>query len=645
MRGKPVLIATLLAIATVAAYFSVVTCGFISFDDKGYVYNNPHVRQGISWQGWCYAWTTFDCGNWHPLTWLSLELDSTLWGINPSGYHATNLLLHTINVILLFLVLYRMTAHIRRSGIVAAVFALHPLHVESVAWIAERKDVLCTFFLLLTLLFYVRFAGNPTAGRYMAVVLMFILGLLAKPMLVTLPILLLLIDWWPLGRISLGADSSASARFPRESALMLLFEKLPLFAIATLDGLATILAQRSSMGFLTDLTIDVRVCNMFYAYWWYLLKTFCPTGLTIFYPHPERELSWGQVLCGAVCVSLISGFAVWRCRSKPYVAMGWAWFVIALLPVIGLLQVGAQAYADRYVYIPHIGLFISIVWAIDSWLEDNRIRRWLCDPAIGAILLACGVLTHLQVSYWKDNKSLWTHTISCDPDNYVGHLHLAEVHWLESDYQGTIDHLSKALQYRRCVEHLKPDAYWIYGKSLIELGRPAEAEGKFLLALQTDEDHEKSLDELSKLLKTQNRPRELAQISSRHARALMRAVEEYPNDAETRFKLGLLLAQQGKIASAIVQFQKATQLAPESAAAYNNLAIALADGGRFREAKSTFARAIELDPTLANAHFYLAEILAMEQDFSAAKEHYAESMRLNPGDKEAEQRLNRLLNP
>ncbi len=630
-----------LMVATVATYWPVATYSFVNFDDKEYVYGNPQVLAGLTWPGWVSAWTSFVCGNWQPITVLSLELDGSLCGRTAAGFHATNLVFHTANVLLLFIVLWRMTNSICRSACVAAFFALHPLHVESVAWISERKDVLSTFFLLLTMWAYVAYVSRPSVLRYISVLLQLVLGLLAKPMLVTLPILLLLLDYWPLNRVDWSIRPADDGRFPRQSLRWLILEKLPLFGLALASGLITIVAQGDATKSLPDLTFDVRFAHQFYAYIWYLQKTFVPTGLVAFYPHPERTLSWLSVGIGVLVVGGISAWVLWRRVKQPYLIVGWAWFVIALLPVIGLLQVGSQAYADRYAYVPHIGLFVMIVWEVHSWVAGSQAGRIVGCVVVALSLVACGWLTHVQIAYWTNSETLWTHALEIIPENGTAHFGLGEYLRMEGEYERAIKHFELGLPLKRSGV---ADAYCSWGRCLIGLDRPAEAEQKLLAALKINPYHEVALDELSKLLAKQGRHTEVAQVAEQYDKAIARRATENSNDYAVEVHLGLKQIRKGNIKQAAVHFEKAVQLAPQSAAARNNLASAQLDLKQVKAAKASFLKAVELNSELAGAHFSLAEILEAEGDFSGAKSHFAEVVRIDPNDAEAKQRLARLSN-
>ena len=635
MRVHSLSIATLcvgLVAITVAVYWPVTTCSFVSFDDPEYVYRNPYVLAGLTWTGWKYAWFPFASFNWHPLTWLSLELDGSLWGLNPVGYHATNLALHAANTALMFVVLRQITNRVFRSVFASLFFALHPLHVESVAWVSERKDVLSTFFLFLTIWAYAYYAARPSVVRYLQVLMLFSLGLLAKPMLVTLPILLLLLDAWPLKRINGNRLLSDDGRYPRWPIRLLLLEKIPMLGLAFADGLMTAIVQTPAAKALPELTLDTRVAHLFYAYTWYLQKTLAPLNLIVFYPHPERTLSWTLIGIGITVFFGISALALWHRRNKPHLIVGWLWFVISLLPVIGLHQVGSQAYADRYAYVPHIGLFVMIVWESHSWVASTKPGRIIGSLVATSALIACGILTNTQIGYWTNSKTLWIHAQEIAPESGMIHAHLVDVRMADGDYELAIHHIERGLELKRISV---ANAYCNWGRCLIALNRPVEAEQKFLASLKTDSNHRVSRDELAKLLVQQGRHFEGAQFAPANT----------SNDYANQINLGLAQIQKGNIRQASVHFEQAVQLAPQSASAHNNLAMTQLELKLHNDAKTNFLKAIELNPELAGAHFNLATIFEAENDSAGAKKHFFEVLRINPGDIEARQRLEHLTNP
>jgi protein O-mannosyl-transferase len=394
-------VSLLLVLLTVAAFAGVWQNGFVEVDDDEYVYTNAEVLSGLSLHGVCWAFTTFHAGNWHPLTWLSLQLDAELFGLNPAGYHITNLLLHCGSAVLLFLALWRLTGALGRAAVVAAFFAVHPLRVESVAWVAERKDILSGLFWMLTLLAYAWYAERPDRTRYLLTLLAFAVGLLAKPMLVTLPCVLVLLDFWPLRRArGLGADGVDQR------------EKLPFFALAAVTCVLTLLAQEEAQPSLEALPLWTRVLNALVAYVTYLGKMLWPRDLAFPYPHLGTDLPLWKAGAAGLLLALISWAVLRAGRRCPYLAVGWLWYLGTLVPVIGLVQVGGQALADRYTYVPLVGLFLAIAWGLAHWAAGRPARRVLLGGATVALLAACVVATQAQVRHWQDTLTLWERAFS-----------------------------------------------------------------------------------------------------------------------------------------------------------------------------------------------------------------------------------------
>jgi tetratricopeptide (TPR) repeat protein len=456
-RHPALLAAGLLVAATLVTYWPALENGFV-FDDIDYVTLNPQVQAGLTGPSIAWAFTTGHASNWHPLTWLSLELDRDLFGPEPWGYHLTNLVLHVANALLLFLVFWKMTTAVWPSAFVAALFALHPLHVESVAWVTERKDVLSTLFGLLALLAYWAYARRPALGRYLLVVLAFALSLLAKPMLVTLPFLLLLLDYWPLGRLRLVREPlaerhrAAGAAGPVAVARLIL-EKVPLLLLAAASCVATWLAQQHghSVQRLAQLPLALRAGNAVVAYAVYLRKVLWPTDLAAFYPHPGSSLPWSHVAAPALLLVAVTALALWLRRRAPYLFVGWFWYLGTLVPVIGLVQVGSQGLADRYTYVPLVGIFIMAAWGVAD-LVARRPAQAAAPAALGwaVILVACALITWLQVHHWQDNLHLWHHALEVLPDNAFAHTNLG-VAIMENasgpdDETAAFSHFTRALQ-------------------------------------------------------------------------------------------------------------------------------------------------------------------------------------------------------
>ena len=610
--SRPALVISLILILIIAALFWRVQCfGFIHYDDVLYVTDNTHVQGGLGYEGFMWAMTTSHASNWHPLTWLSLMADYELYWLNPAGYHWSNVLFHIANTVLLFLVLNRMTGALWRPVFVAALFAVHPLHVESVAWVAERKDVLSAFFWMLTMGAYVRYVHHPGLPRYLAVLLAFILGLLAKPMLVSLPFVLLLLDYWPLRRFRFGQLSGLSR---------LIVEKVPLFIFSGVSALVTFLVQKNSeaVASLEFLSVGMRLTNAFVSYAAYVVKTFWPTGLAIFYPHPGAWPIWqvvwsvllvvGVTICAAACV-----------RRHPYCIVGWLWYLGTLIPVIGLVQVGSQSMADRYTYIPLIGLFIVVVWGVADLLRGWRYGRAVGVAVAAAALSALMVVTLFQVQRWRDSITVFTHALKVTEGNYLAHNNLGMA-------LKEIDRPGQAKGHFRAAINIKPNyapAYNNMGYLLTREGRTEEGMQFYLKALQIRADNVDVLFNLGETLASQGRIEE-AIVSYREALRLK------PESSVVHNNLAVALTKKGRLNEAASEYREALRLKPDHAGAHNNLAMVLADQGRLREAITHFREALKLQPDYANAHYNLGLALRRENIFEEATFHFREAVRINP---------------
>jgi len=552
-----------LAAATLVAYWPVLRNDFVVYDDRTYVVENPHVLPGLSRAGFAWAWTSTHASNWHPLTWLSHMLDQELYGLDARGHHATSLALHLAATLLLFALLDRATRATLRSAFVAALFAVHPLHVESVAWVAERKDVLSTLLLLPTLAAYAAYARRPGPWRYLAVAGLFALGLLAKPMLVTLPILLLLLDFWPLERWS------------ARTAWPLLREKVPLALLALASSVVTVAAQRAggAVGSMERFPVDVRIGNAILSYVAYLGLAVWPSDLAVFYPHPRAV----SLLAVAASAALLTGVSAWVFRARkrhPYLLVSWLWYLVALVPVIGLVQVGEQAMADRYTYVPLIGIFVMAAWGIPDAMQAARGRSRGLSVVAAVVVLALVPLTRAQVARWRDSRTLFEHALAVTEGNWVAHNNLGLVLEETGHPEEAIAQLEAALALR--PGH--PTVHNNLGNALADLDRHDEAVRHFERAIARQPGYAKAHFNLASSLTRLERTAEALKNYREAARL-------EPDDPRMRNNLGIALARDGQVEAAIEQFEAAIRLQPGNGRAHANLAGALVMLGRRAEAR------------------------------------------------------------
>ena len=416
-RGRNLLYLCLLVIAIVAAFAGVTSNLFTDYDDEVYITDNAHVRAGLTAATWSWAWTSTEAANWHPLTWISHAMDVSLFGMNPAGHHFMSLLIHALNALLLYLLLWRATGSTGRALAVAVLFGVHPLTVESVAWAAERKNVLCTLFFLLAIAAYGWYVRRPSAARYLLVALVFALGLAAKPMVITLPFVLLLLDFWPFGRVDGLSSSNLFFPAPRLSLTKAVIEKVPLLLLSMASAIVTLIAQGSAgaLASTETLPIGVRIANAIYSYFDYIAHIFWPSALVPFYP--QARLSAGQMVAAVLCLAAISAAAWLRRVSEPYLMIGWLFYLGTLVPVIGIVQVGQQAMADRYAYIPMLGVLVAFVWLVADFASAGH--RQAARVALAAAVLVCIALTRRQVSLWHDDITLWSYNLEKTTNNPV----------------------------------------------------------------------------------------------------------------------------------------------------------------------------------------------------------------------------------
>jgi tetratricopeptide (TPR) repeat protein len=576
-----------LAAITFAVFGQTLRHEFVDLDDGDYVYENPMVARGLTIKGIVWAFTQFHSANWHPLTWLSHMLDCQLYGLNPAGHHLTNVLLHAATVIALFLVLRQMTGALWRSAFVAAVFAIHPLRVETVAWVAERKDVLSGLFFMLTIGAYVRYARGPRSWRrYVLVMLLFAMGLMSKPMLVTLPLVLLLLDYWPLRRME-----------PRKIS-GLVTEKLPLLALSAAACVVTLLAQNKALSSTAFLPLPLRCANALATCMVYLGQMVYPAGLAVFYPYPFHGLPpWELVLAGTLLAGL-SAVAAWQRRKQPWMLMGWFWYLAMLLPVVGIIQVGGQAHADRYTYLPQIGIYIVITWLVAEWCAMLRVGR----AAIGSLMI--GVLAVLmfcawkQTWYWKNDETLWTHAINHTEDNNLAHNNLGKALFRKGNVEEAIIEFQKSLQ-------IKPD----YAEAHLDLGNA------FF--------HKGSLDEAISEFQTALRIR--------------------PNYAEAHLNFGLVLFKKGNLDEAITEYQNALRIKPLYAEAHYSLGTAFLQKDRVDDAITEYQNALQIRPDYAEAHSNLGNILAHKGKADEAIAHFQKALQIAPANPSIQNNLAWLL--
>jgi tetratricopeptide (TPR) repeat protein len=677
-----------LAATTVAVYWPACHSDFVTFDDWDYVPSNPRVKMGLTPGGIGWAFTTSYMANWHPLTWLSYQLDATLFGVDPFAFHLTNVLLHAAATLLLFAWLRWATGSLWGSGLVAALFALHPLHVESVAWVAERKDVLSGFFWMLTLLAYTWYVRRPGWGRYAAVVASFAAGLMAKPMLVTLPCVLLLLDYWPLARVSAGLSPGRSDTGPGKSGAAqaalrgwrwAILEKLPLFALVAISCALTWHAQKQGGAVAPSgsFSFNVRVANALVAYLEYLEKMFWPVDLAVFYPHPGESISTARVAVAAAVLGAVTALTLLTRRSRPYFLVGWLWYLGTLVPVIGLVQVGRQAFADRYTYIPLVGVFIMIVWGGAAALRRARPAVGAASPEggpqapgspstrVGTVrrlgmagaglvaLAACVIATRTQLTYWSDSLTLCRHAVDVAGPSVLmvgcmaraleadGQLEeAARLYWdgLRMDRTDPLAHnnlgylliqqgeLERAIDHLREAIRLSPTFALAHMNLGVALDRQGDWQGavrQFHEALRLQPDFSLAHANLAGVLRKHGRPEDAVQ----HCREALRLD---PDSPLAHANLGAALQLQGQKQEAITHYRHALRLDAGCALAHLNLGVIAEQEGRADEALEHFREALAREPKLAKAHYNLGTLLGKLGQTAAAIEHLSKAAELAP---------------
>jgi protein O-mannosyl-transferase len=582
-----------LAVGLVAVVFAVYwqtrSFEFIALDDPVYVSDNLHVRGGLTAPNVEWSLCGFHDGNWIPLTWLSLMLDTTLFSVRPGAYHLMNVALHAANAVLLFIFLTRATGYEFRSACVAALFALHPLHVESVAWIAERKDVLSTFWGLLSLLAYVSYCKNRSRLGFAVSFACFVASLLAKQTLVTLPFVLLLLDDWPLERLT-----------DRSLRMRVLVEKIPFLCVSAAFSIVAVIAQKSghTVASLNSLPLLARCLNAATVYATYLRQTFFPFHLAVYYPHPGANIAWATVGACAALLIAVGAITVFRARRNPYLFVGWAWYLGTLVPMIGIVQVGSQQMADRYTYFPLIGLFIALVWLISDLASERLLPKWVLPAVAAASLLGIGSAAILQIGYWRDSLTLFRHAVESAPNN--------------------------------------PLATSALGFALMSQGRPAEGITLLESAVRMAPEDPQTQYNVAVGLQSVGRPKEAAE----HYQA---ALALNPQDAEAHTNLGVLLAMNQRYPEAKEQFLEAAAINPEHVQAYVNLGTLCIDTRDYAEAVTYSRRALALDPKQINCHLNIGLALRAQGRRNEAVEQFKYVLSLSPNDPDANRELRQTL--
>ncbi len=604
-RGRTRIIAVSLFLAAIslAVFGQTIRYDFVNFDDDLYVYNAPAIQAGLTRQGIALAFTSQHARNWHPLATISHMLDCQLYGLKAGGHHATNVILHTIAVLLLFRVLREMTGAVWKSTIVAALFAVHPLHVESVAWVSERKDVLSAVFFLLMLNAYLRYVRAPSLTRYILVAVLFTAGLMSKPMLVTAPVILLLLDYWPLRRFKQYSSTTGkvlNSGKQLRTKQQLFLEKIPLLLLSAGSCFVTFVLQKRATGAIPPLPFLWRVQNALVSYVIYLWETLWPTHLAVFYPHPNNTVPiWAVVLAVALLFAITVSAIVFR-NKRPYVFTGWFWYLVMLLPVIGLVQVGEQGHADRYTYLPHIGLFLLAVWLAADLIAVHQARSRLAIATVVVIILALAWAAFIQTSYWRNSETLWTHALDVTSDNDFAHNNLGYLCVDQGDLDKAIAHFEAALR----IRSRKLDPHYNVGSAFVRMN-------------------------LADALARKGQPDE-AMVHYEEAIRLQ------PNYADAYYNRGNALFAEGRIDEAMADWEKTLQIQPNDADAHTCIGNALLRKGSLKEAIAHYEKALALAPGDPHSRNNIAWVLATSSDGSIrdgvkAVEFAQEAVQLSSG--------------
>jgi protein O-mannosyl-transferase len=625
-----IVISIFLAVATFCVYSQIQDHEFINYDDDLYITKNLTVQAGLTAESIIRVFTKTHFGLWIPITSLSYMVDYEIYGLNPKGYLLTNLFFHIANSLLLFLVLFRMTGAIWPSAFVAAMFAFHPLNVESVAWVSDRKNVLSTFFWLLTMWAYLRYAEKPAVKRYSLVILFFTLGLMSKPMLVTLPFVLLLLDYWPLRRLKFeqerGANEILEKKIAKGSGIFRpVFEKVPLFLLTIGSSIVTVTANNIGSGVKSfeALSLQARLTNAMVSYLEYLGKMLWPSKLALLYPHPGNALPvWQGILCGIALVG-ITIISIKLIRKAPYVAVGWFWYLGTLVPVIGILHVGAQLTADRFTYIPLIGIFIIIAWGVPELIPKWRYKEKVLSISTGIIILALLITTWKQTSHWKNSITIYKHTIRVTdtkyPDLAVVYNNLGIPLFAERKIEEAISNFKIAIK-------LRPNdtnAHYNLGVALAANQKIEEAISHYKMDIKINPNHTKAHHNLGIALFDSHKIEEAVA----HFKI---AIKLDPNNAMAHYNLGIALFDNRKIEEAISHYKRAIKINPSFTKAHYNLGKILFNNQKIEKAISHFKMAIKLNPSHAKAHYNLGYVLVQKGEMKKSVHHFRETIRLRP---------------
>lgn len=584
-----------LSVITFLSYMEVSNYGFVDYDDPDYVSENHYVMKGLSFENIKWAFTASHVGTWQPVTWLSLMLGCQIHGLDPGWHHLTNLFFHIANTLLLFWFIRRITGSSWRSAFIATIFAIHPIHVESVAWITERKDVLSAFFFILTLIFYVRYTEKPAIKRYWPVAVCLVLGLMSKPILVVLPPVLLLLDFWPLGRMNIGQINQKNIRLPEIKISRLFLEKIPLFILSALSGVVTYIVQKDvgAVSTLSEIPFNSRLLNAIVSYSKYILKMVWPVNLAVEYPHPIQV----PVIHATIAFIFLSGIsilAIVSYKKRPYFIVGWFWYLGTLIPVIGLVQIGTFAMADRFAYIPFIGLYILITWGFVDFFENRPQKKSFLITTATIIIVTLFTFCRVQVSYWENTISLFKHAIEVTDNNYKAHSSMGTALTESGKFDKAMEHYNKAL-------NIRPDhqIHFNIGSALTIMGKTNDAVYHYNQALKKN-----------------------------------------PIFYKAHNNLGIELCKLGDLQEASKHFSEAIKIKPDFPDPFYNMGIVMTELGQVDEAIRSYQQAIHINADYAEAHNNIGLIFGKMGNIDMAIHHLSEVVRIKPGDPIAKRNLN-----